>query len=151
MGHISSKMLYFTEKKHWEIVDMANNTLAFTNGSTEFPLGARSWYFLDSNCTDSDQTYRTLNLHQALPQPGQLQGQQRLSLTLPSQVTSVVKMGSASSQTMSVITSFTARTSQTRPTVAWSSSRSLTTNFSRQRSWKTTALSRLNLSQVNRL
>ena len=36
----------------------------------------------------------------------------------------------------------TARTSQTRTTAAWSSSRSLTTNFSRQRSWKTTALSR---------
>ena len=69
-GITSSKMIYFPDTSQWKIVDMDKKTLALTNGSSDFPLGSRRWHFVDGNCTDLGQPWRTLNLHQSIPQPG---------------------------------------------------------------------------------
>ena len=63
-------MIFSTEHKLWKIVDLKNRTLAFTNDTLDIPVGTHKWYFLDSNCNDSGQHWRTLNLHQAIEQPG---------------------------------------------------------------------------------
>ena len=63
-------MIYFPDTSQWKIVDMDKKTLALTNGSSDFPLGSRRWHFVDGNCTDLGQSWRTLNLHQSIPQPG---------------------------------------------------------------------------------
>ena len=63
-------MRFSSKKQTWEIVDMANITLAFYNETSDFPLGTRRWYFLDNNCTDPGHPWRTLNLHEVADQPG---------------------------------------------------------------------------------
>ena len=70
VGYINSKMIYIENNKTWEIVDLDNNTLAFTNDTDELPVGLHSWYFLDVPCTDPGVLSRKLNLHQAVKQPG---------------------------------------------------------------------------------
>ena len=69
-GLVSSTMRFSSPKKIWEIVDMSDAILAIYNETSDFPLGRRRWYFLDSNCTDPGQPWRTLNLHEATDQPG---------------------------------------------------------------------------------
>ena len=69
-GIISSKMRRSFQKNQWEILDMEDRTLAHTNGSYEFPVGTHKWYFAEGTCTDPGQPWRTLNFHEALPQPG---------------------------------------------------------------------------------
>ena len=54
----------------WEIVDSEDTVIAFMNSSSFFPLGARTWYFLDHQCRDPGSPFRTLSLHLDLPQPG---------------------------------------------------------------------------------
>ena len=71
VGYINSRMIYIENNKTWEIVDLKNNTLAFTNDTDELPVGLHSWYFLDVPCTDPGEALtRKLNLHQAVKQPG---------------------------------------------------------------------------------
>ena len=72
MGYIQSKMIYVESSRMWKIVDVSTNkTLAFTNDTTDLPVGLNRWYFLDVECTDSqDVPWRRLNLHVKVEQPG---------------------------------------------------------------------------------
>ena len=63
-------MIYIENNKTWEILDLNNITLAFTNDTDDLPVGLHSWYFLDVPCTDPGVLSRKLNLHQAVKQPG---------------------------------------------------------------------------------
>ena len=69
-GFYYSNMIFSPEYKLWKIVDLKNRTLAFTNDTLDIPVGTHKWYFLDSYCNDPGQHWRTLNLHQAIEQPG---------------------------------------------------------------------------------
>ena len=72
IGYIQSKMIYVESSQLWKIVDVfTNKTLAYTNDTTELPVGLHRWYFLDVECTDSqDVPWRRLNLHVKVDQPG---------------------------------------------------------------------------------
>ena len=66
-------MLYSTARNRWEIVrSFTNETLAFMNETTpEVPIGNHKWYYTQYECTDnSSVTYRTLNFHKYVKQPG---------------------------------------------------------------------------------
>ena len=69
-GFYFSNMIFSLENRLWKIVDLNNRTLAFTNATLDIPMGTHRWYFLDSYCNDPGQLWRTLNLHQAIEQPG---------------------------------------------------------------------------------
>ena len=72
IGYIQSVMIYSKDQQRWEVRSSVNASqiLAFLNQTSEFPLGVHQWYFLDTNCTDPGQPWRSLNLHLHLEQPG---------------------------------------------------------------------------------
>ena len=57
----------------WQIVLTVDHQqiIAVLNSSVDFPLGKHSWYFQEGNCQDPGETFRSLNLHLEVPQPGQ--------------------------------------------------------------------------------
>ena len=74
-GFFQTKLIYSTERKRWEIVNIHNKTvMAHTQPSVAFPLGKRAWQFDESNnCSDPGVEpggLRTLFLHLEVPQPG---------------------------------------------------------------------------------
>ena len=81
-GFYYSNIIFSPENKLWQIVDLKNRTLAYTNDSLDIPVGTYKWYFLDSYCNDPGQPWRTLNLHQAIEQPGTVQHRRPLSIFL---------------------------------------------------------------------
>ena len=70
-GFVGTELKYSTKGKRWEILSSyTKDILAFTNGTSEPPLGIRQWYFIKSECTDEGRKYRTLNFHQYVDEPG---------------------------------------------------------------------------------
>ena len=70
LGFLHTNILWSGRDNRWEIIDgETNNTLAFSNQSTTFPLGLNPWYFTE-NCTDPGRAWRSLNLHLDVEQPG---------------------------------------------------------------------------------
>ena len=71
VGLINSKIQFSRNNQRWEIVggDGLDSLLAHTD-TPDFPLGRRSWHFVGSNCSDPGETFRSLNLHPDVRQPG---------------------------------------------------------------------------------
>ena len=67
LGYIQTEMVWKEGSHRWEIRNMITNTTeAFTNSTSNFPIGKHLWYFLDKS--DCNSTY--LNLHLKIQQPG---------------------------------------------------------------------------------
>ena len=72
LGFTQNKMLWSGEGTRWEIVNLVTNkTEAFMNNTSGFIFGTQPWYFTDnSNCTDPGESFRSLNFHLKVKQPG---------------------------------------------------------------------------------
>ena len=75
LGYIQTSMMYSVNSSRWEIVNTTNTSqvLAFMKEKdfqTDFPIGVNGWYFLDTDCTDPGEEFRSLNLHLEVEQPG---------------------------------------------------------------------------------
>ena len=72
LGYQQTTMFWAAENKRWEIVNMiSNETAAYTNETSEIPIGLHHWYFTDqSGCTDPDKEFRTLKFNVRVEQPG---------------------------------------------------------------------------------
>ena len=71
IGFVNTNIVYSTKEKRWEIVStFSKNVLAFMNGTSKFPIGSHRWYFIQSDCVDEGEKYRTLNFHKNVEQPG---------------------------------------------------------------------------------
>ena len=72
LGYRQDSLDWVEEKRQWQISNMDSKIImAFLNETSDFPLGTHHWYFIDgSNCSDSDQDWRSLNLHLKVEQPG---------------------------------------------------------------------------------
>ena len=75
LGYIQTSMMYSVNSSRWEIVNTTNTSqvLAFMkekDKNKDFPIGVNGWYFLDTNCTDPGEEFRSLNLHLEVEQPG---------------------------------------------------------------------------------
>ena len=73
LGFIQTKLVWASADKRWEIVDLiTSKKLAYNNDSVGVPLGTHPWYFNDmSNCNDNGKSYKSLNFHVAVEQPGE--------------------------------------------------------------------------------
>ena len=66
-------MKYSKLNKRWQIIrTRTDEILAFMNetSNTNIPAGLQKWYFTQSKCTDMGKSYRTLNFHPYVDQPG---------------------------------------------------------------------------------
>ena len=72
LGFLHTTMRYSESRARWELVNTANSSQvwAFMQNDTDFPIGVRKWYFLDADCTDSGEEFRTLSFHLEVSQPG---------------------------------------------------------------------------------
>ena len=73
-GLLNTKLTFSDENSRWELVEMRDNktVLAFMTQTEadNFPLGLHPWLFLGSNCSDPDETHRSLALHLDVEEPG---------------------------------------------------------------------------------
>ena len=50
--------------QYWNIIDMSKpEIIAYTNDTTDYPLGKHTWYFIDGKCHDEGKKGRWLTLH----------------------------------------------------------------------------------------
>ena len=72
LGYLNSEMVFLTNKTQWIIRNSTSNmVLATLNKTSDFPIGKHRWHFTNGiNCTDTNETHRTLFLHLDVTQPG---------------------------------------------------------------------------------
>ena len=74
VGFIQTSMIFSDKLNRWEIVKISesNNVVAYmmTPSGINYPIGLNHWMFLDSNCTDPEQPFRSLSFHLEVEQPG---------------------------------------------------------------------------------
>ena len=64
-------MKYSETKNRWEVVFSSNGSLLAYTNQTEFPVGSRTWTFLNGKCFGSESTWRKkLLLHLTVEKPG---------------------------------------------------------------------------------
>ena len=69
-GYIQTNIIFSGENHRWEMVDNTNSSLVMAHMAEDtFPVGLHRWYFSDG-CSDPGQTFRSINLHLAVTQPG---------------------------------------------------------------------------------
>ena len=72
LGYMHNEMVWTEKNDRWEILNLINNKIeAFSNETSEFPIGAFPWFFTDeSNCSDPNQEWKTLKFHLKMEMPG---------------------------------------------------------------------------------
>ena len=70
-GNIISKIIFSPNSSRWEIINLRNDmVIAFCNETTDYPFGAREWYFLEHNCKEKGKMWKRLLFHQSVEEPG---------------------------------------------------------------------------------
>ena len=81
VGFTHTKIVWAESTREWRMEDMLDGRLvAFTNSTSDYPLGTHRWFFTSSSCTDPAVSWRTLNLQQEARQPGQFCCDDRLCI-----------------------------------------------------------------------
>ena len=71
LGYLNTEMVFIMNTTQWIIRNSTSKkVLATLNNTSEFPIGKQKWHFPNINCTDANQTHRTLFLHLDVAQPG---------------------------------------------------------------------------------
>ena len=72
LGYLNTEMVFLINETRWIIRNTTSRyVIATLNGTTAFPIGKNKWHFSNgSNCTDGNETFRTLFLHLDVAQPG---------------------------------------------------------------------------------
>ena len=72
LGYKTTKMQFVEQRQRWEIINIRfEKTLAFFNETKVLPIGKQKWFFDESiGCSEKDKTFRFLNLHLKVEQPG---------------------------------------------------------------------------------
>ena len=69
LGYMNTEIT-FNEDKLWRIRSVRNGTTLATLNTDTFPIGQNQWLFEQNICRDRNETFRTMNLHLDVPQPG---------------------------------------------------------------------------------
>ena len=72
LGYLNTEIVLLINETRWIIRNSTSKyVLATLNSTTAFPIGKNKWHFTSGiNCTDANETYRTLFLHLDVAQPG---------------------------------------------------------------------------------
>ena len=72
LGYLNTELLFLRNETRWIIRNSTSRyVLATLNNTTAFPIGKNKWHFTSGqNCTDANETHRTLFLHLDVAQPG---------------------------------------------------------------------------------
>ena len=69
IGNLKTKITWSSER--WELKALKDDaTIAYLDGTNDYPFGKHKWYFTNSECKDPGKGFRTLLLHQEVDQPG---------------------------------------------------------------------------------
>ena len=59
-----TNIIWSDSRNAWELLNSKNESLvAFTNETSDYPVGTQKWYFTNRRCHDEGQDYREMNLH----------------------------------------------------------------------------------------
>ena len=71
LGYLNTEIVFLSNETQWIIRNSTSKiALATLNNTSVFPIGKHKWHFPNINCTDTNQTHRTLFLHLDVAQPG---------------------------------------------------------------------------------